>query len=161
MWGVVTPTYIVGIRVADKRPDHIIQRHNNAVPTTLGALKGIGEVMRCLDLGMTCQSNPARNNNEHDNNELDDTQQVRQPKTPFEGRGVYKECRGQTRQPDATLVPASDLDVRGGEDVLAEDDAVAGSPAEQEGIGGEHGCGQELGLFVDVLQVVLFAAVSG
>jgi hypothetical protein len=42
---------------------------------------------------------------------------------------------------------------------LTKDDTVTGSPTEQNGVGGIHGRGQELGLFVDVFEVVLLTTV--
>ena len=72
-----------------------------------------------------------------------------------------QECSSNTGQSDAPLIPAVDFDLRSIEDVLAEDDRITPSPTQQYHIGRIHGRGQELGLSVDVLEVVLFAPVPG
>lgn len=68
---------------------------------------------------------------------------------------------GDTSQTDAALVPTVDLLVGGVEDVLAKDDRVSRGPAHEDDVKGVHGSDQELGLAVDVLEVVLFTSVPG
>ena len=47
------------------------------------------------------------------------------------------------------------------QDVLAEDDAVAAGPAEQDHVDGVHTCHEVFWAAVDVFKVVLLAAVAG
>ena len=136
------PTYIVGVRVPDKRPDNIVQRHDNAIPTPRRALKSIREVMRrVLDMHVARQRHPTSNDNKQDDNQLDDTEQILQKKTPFHRQGVDEKGNGDTGQADATLVPSPNFDIGRVEDVFAKDDAVAGGLAQQDGVGGVHGGG--------------------
>lgn len=154
-------SHVVGVRVSDKRPNHVIQRVDNTVTTPAGALKGIGKVVRFLNLEMTTESHPAGNHDDQDDDQLDHAEEVLQPQAPFQRKCVHKESGGDARQTDTALVPSVDLDLRRVEDVLAEDDAVARGPAKEHSVGSKHGRGEELGLGVNVLQVVLFAAIPG
>lgn len=154
-------TYIVRIGVPNKRPNHIIQSHDNPIPTPSSPLKGITEIMRgILQVHAPTERNPAGNRHKHDDNQLDHTKEVLQSQAPLDGDGVDEEGSGHAREADAALVPAADFDVGCVEDVFAEDDAVAGGPAEEDHVGGEHGCCEEAGFFEYVFEVVLFAAVS-
>lgn len=116
---------------------------------------------RVLDMHVSSQRRPTSNNNEQDDNKLHDTKEVLQPKTPFHRERVDEERSGDTGQPDPTLVPPTNLDIGRVEDVFTEDDAVTGGPAQQDGVGGVHGGSEELGLLVDVFEVVLFTTVPG
>lgn len=70
-----------------------------------------------------------------------------------------EEGSGETGQPDTALVPATNLDIGGVEDVFTENDTVAGGPAQQDGVRGVHGSSEELGLLEDVFEIVLFTTV--
>lgn len=152
-------TYVVGIRIPDVRPDDIIQRRDDTISTAPRPRKGIREIIRLLDLQMTRQRNPPGDDDDQDDNQLDRAQQVLQTEPPLQRRGVDEKRRGDAGQSNASLVPPRNLDLRGVEDVLAEDDAVACGPAKQDGVGREHGRGEELGLGVDVFEVVLLTSV--
>lgn len=108
---------------------------------------------------VSSQRYPASDNDEQDDNQLNNTEQVLQSKTPFHRERMDEECSGETGQPDTALVPATNLDIGGVEDVFTKDDTVAGSPAQQDGVGGVHGSNEELRLLEDVFEVVLFTTV--
>lgn len=108
---------------------------------------------------MSSQRDPTSDNDEQDDNQLNDTEQVLQSKTPFHRERMDEECSGETGQPDTALVPATNLDIGGVEDVFTENDTVAGGPAQQDGVGGVHGGSEEFGLLEDVFEVVLFTTV--
>lgn len=116
--------------------------------------------MRCLSLCMASQCNPSSNNDDQNDDQLDNAQEVLQTDTPFQSNRVDEEGGSETSQPDATLIPSSNFDLSCVEDILAEYDTVTGGPSEQNSIGCEHGGGQELGLLVDIFEVILLASVS-
>ena len=90
---------------------------------------------------MSRECHPTSDDDKQNDNQLDDTEQILQKQTPFHRQGVDEESNGDTGQADTTLVPSPDFDIGRVEDVLAEDDAVAGGPAQQDGVCGVHGGG--------------------
>ena len=72
-----------------------------------------------------------------------------------------QECGGDAGQADSTLVPSTDLNVGGIEDVGSEHNRVSTGPAEENDVAGIESRDEELWLAVDVFQVVLLAAVLG
>lgn len=153
-------TYVVGIGIANKGPNDIVQCHDNAISASSGSLKGIGKVMRSFNLGMTSQSHPASNDDENNDDKLDYSKKVLKAQTPIQCKTVDQEGGSDTRQPNSTLVPSVDLDIGRVENVLSKDDTVARSPPEQDGIGSEHGRGQELWLLVNIFEIILLASIS-
>lgn len=80
--------------------------------------------MRVGDLEGASESGEARDNDDQKNGELDEAEEVLQTKTPFEGKSVNQEGRSDACESHTSLVPASDFNVGGVEDVLSEDDGV-------------------------------------
>ena len=72
----VRVTYVIGIRIANKGPDDIVQCHDDSISASSGPLKGIGKVMRSLNFGMTGQSHPASNDDEDNDDKLDNSKKV-------------------------------------------------------------------------------------
>ena len=122
--------YVIGIRVADKRPNDIIQCHDNTISASSSSLKGILEVVRRLNLRVASQSHPASDNNEDDNDELDNTKQVLKTETPVQREAVNQERSSDASKANTSLVPSVDFYLGGVEDILAEDDAVTCGPSE-------------------------------
>lgn len=108
---------------------------------------------------MATESHPAGDDNDQNNEQFDGAKEVLQPQAPFQRERVDEESGSNAGQTNATLIPTVDLHLRSVEDVLAEDDAVTRSPAEEHSVRGEHGRGEELGLGVNIFQVVLFTAI--
>jgi hypothetical protein len=59
------------------------------------------------------------------------------------------------------LIPAVDFDVGGVKDVLSKHHGVGACPAEEDNVAGVEASGEELGLAVDELEVVLLTSVPG
>lgn len=153
---------VVGVAVTDVGPDDVVDGGDDTVGTAGGALKGIVEVVEVIvDLEVTAEGNEASDDHEEDNGELDPAEKVLQAQTPLEGGTVDDEGRGDASETDTTLVEAGDLNVGGVQDVLAKDDRVTGGPTEEDDVAGVETGGQELGLAVDVLEVVLLTTVLG
>lgn len=68
---------------------------------------------------------------------------------------------GDAGQTHASLIPTTDLDICGGEDVFSEDDAVGASPAEEDNVAGVEARDEEFGLRKDELEIVFFTTVAG
>ena len=99
-----------------------------------------------------------------DNNDddLDDPQDVQQAQPPAQLRAVQDERERQAHPADQARLPvvlARVRDVPRGEQVVPEDDRVAGGPAEEDAVGGVEGGDQVLGAPDEVLEVVLLSTV--
>lgn len=148
---------VVGVGVADVTPDDVIQGGDNAVRASSGSFKRVVEAVVFADLLQVGQ----RSHNDQDNDEdLQDTKEVLQSNTPFQSSTVDEKGGGQASQGNTTLVPAGDFNLRGMKDVLAKYDGVTSGPAKKDDIARVEAGGQELGLSVDKLKVVLFTAVA-
>lgn len=80
--------------------------------------------MRVGDLESASKSSEARDDDDQENRKLDETEEVLQTKTPFEGKAVDQESRSDACESHTSLVPATDFNVSSVEDVLSKDDGV-------------------------------------
>jgi hypothetical protein len=153
---------VVGVAVTDETPNDVVQGGNDTISAGLWAVKGIVEVVGLLiKLDVSTEGDKAGNDDDQDDDDLDYAQDVLKTKTPLESSAMDDKGDSDTGQTDTTLVPTVDLLVGGVEDVLAKDDRVSRGPTHEDDIKGVHGGDQELGLAVDVLEVVLFTSVLG
>lgn len=153
---------VVGVAVADVRPDDVVERDDDAVARGGGAVEGVVEVVEVVgDLEVAAQGDEAGEDDEGEDGQLDAAEEVLQVEAPPEGGAVDEEGDGDAGEADGALVPAVDLDLGGVQDVLAEDDGVAGGPGKEDDVAGVQAGDEEAGLAVDELEVVLLAAVFG
>jgi len=117
--------------------------------------------VRLLDLESAPERSPACNDNDEDDDEFDDTEKVLQTQPPFQCESMDQERSRDASETDAALVPAIHLDLCRGEDVLAKDDRVRTSPAEQYDIASIEACSRESWFPENVLEIVLLSAVLG
>lgn len=115
--------------------------------------------MRLVNLEGASERGPSRDDYEEDDEQLDYAEQVLQPQAPLQRQTVDQESRRDARKSNATLIPPVHLDLRSVQDVLAKDDRVGSSPAKQEHIARVEAGSQEPRFAIDVLEVVLLAAV--
>ena len=80
--------------------------------------------MRVGDLEGTSESGEARDDDDQKDRKLDETEEVLQTKTPFEGESVDQESGSDACESNTTLVPATDFNVGSVKDVLSKDDGV-------------------------------------
>jgi hypothetical protein len=80
--------------------------------------------VRVRDFEGASKSGEARDDDDQENRKLDETEEVLQTKTPFEGEAVNKESRSDACESHTSLVPATDFNVGSVKDVLSEDDGV-------------------------------------
>lgn len=155
---------VVGVGVTNKGPNDVVESHDDSVSgSLLGAREGVSEVgVGVLDvLESSAKSNPSDNGDDSNHKELENTEEVLQSETPLDGERVDKEAESKTSETNTSLVPSGNFNTRGIENVLSENDRVGGSPTEEEDVGCKHGGNEELGLSVDVLEVVLLSTVLG
>lgn len=153
---------VVGVAITDETPNNVVQCGNDTVSASLFTVKGVVEVVGLLiKLNVSTEGDKSGNDDDQDNDDLDYTEDILKTKTPLESSAMDDKCGGDTSQTDTTLVPTVDLLVGGVKDVLSKDDRVSRSPAHENDVKGVHGGDQELGLAVDVLEVVLFTSVLG
>lgn len=153
---------VVGVGVADKTPDDVVQGSDDTVGASSGSLKGVGQVVGLLvNLEVTTESNETTKDDDQDDDDLDNTEEVLKSDTPFESETMDEEGDGDASHTDTTLVPSIDLYVGGVEDVFSKDDRVTGSPTEEDDVSGVETSDEELGLSIDVFKVVLFTTILG
>lgn len=152
-------TYVVCIRVTDKRPDDVVQGHDDAVSTAPGTLEGVGEVVRLLDLQVAGKSHPPGDDDDEDDDQLDHTEQILKTETPLQRARVDEECSRDTGQPDKALIPSTRFNTGGRENVLAKHNTVASCPTQENHIRREHGGGQESRFPENIFEVVLLTAI--
>lgn len=155
---------VVGVAVTNVTPDDVVKSGHDTISGTSGALKRLGEVVRLLvfgELEMTTKGNPAGDNDDQDDDDLDGAEEVLKTDTPLDRGGMDQEGGSDAGETDSTLVPSVDLNVGGVQDVLAKDDRVAACPAEQHNISSVEAGGEELGLAINEFEVVLLTTVLG
>jgi hypothetical protein len=81
------------------------------------------------DFDGTSQSGETRDDDDQEDRELDETEQVLKTETPLECKPMNQEGGSNTGKTNTTLVPTVDFDIRGVQDVFAEDNGVGTSPA--------------------------------
>ncbi len=74
---------------------------------------------------------------------------------------MYQEGHRHAGEPNTALIPPVYLDIGGVQNVLAENNRVAGRPTQQDNIAGVEARGQKLGLPVHELEVVLLPSILG
>lgn len=153
---------IVGVAVTDETPNYVVQSSDNTVGAASGTLESAAQVVGLLiDLEVTAESDETADDHDEDDGQLDEAKGVLEAKTPLESAAVDEESSRDASQTNSTLVPSVDLLVGGVEDVLAKDDRVTGCPTHEQNVGSVDAGGEELGLAVDELEVVLLTTVLG
>lgn len=83
---------------------------------------------------MASKSGESSENNNEQDDELYNTKNVLQAKTPLQSQTVDKEGRSDASETNSSLVPAVDGNLRSIEDVFTKDDAVRSSPSEENNV---------------------------
>lgn len=149
---------VVCVAVANETPNDVVQRGDYAVGTSSCALEGVVEAVDLLDLLDIGQRS---DDDDDDDANLDNTEDVLETNTPFQGRAVDQKRRRDAGHGNSSLVPIRNLDSGGIEDVLSKDDRVTSRPTQEDNISGVHARDEEARLAVDVFEVVLLATVLG
>jgi hypothetical protein len=128
---------------------------------------------------VSSEGDEAGDDDEYEHDELEDTEEVLEAETPFDGASVDEEGEGDAGEADETEGPAAGCDIGSSEDVFSENERVTGSPCcesnvrtvgiggrlrrrtEQHSIRREHRRDQELRSPEQVLQIVLLSSVLG
>lgn len=135
-----------------------------AAAVALAALdaEGVLKVLRVRDLAVAGEGGEAGADDEEEHDDLEDAEDVEQADAPLGRDGVERHGEGGAGDADgAAFVRVLELVAGGVEDEAAKGEAVARGEAEEDHLRGEHARGHVLGVAVDVLEVVLFAAGAG
>jgi hypothetical protein len=147
---------VVGVGVSDVTPDDVVQRRHDAIGTSSGALERVGEV-----LGGVLEVDQRRNDDDENNAELDNSEHILQPQSPFQSSTVNQEGDGDTSETQTSGIPLARLNPRRKKDVLAKHDRISCSPAKKNNIAGVQRGSEEPRLAEDILENILLASVSG
>lgn len=108
---------------------------------------------------MSSQCHETGDDDEDQDNELENTEEVLQSKTPFDGGSVQDEGEGDAGETNGAQSPSFGLYVGREEDVFSEHQRVSSGPCEQHSVGCEHGGDEEAGSAEEVFEVVFLASV--
>ena len=104
---------VVGVAVANIAPDDVVKRCDDTVRAASGALEGVIKIVRLVDLDGAAEGCPARDHNQKNDEQLDDTEQILKTQAPLQSQAVNEKRSRDACKAHSTLIPAVDFDVGG------------------------------------------------